>query len=605
MRPSTTTTCRQCGVPLVSGARFCLACGSAISTGGTDALGTVSASANTLSGGTPIGTRMTDADRQAQLSQLLTQATLGEFEILCELGRGGMATVFLAHDLSLDRKVAIKVIAPGLLTAPGAVERFKREARTAGALSHPHIIPIHSVRETDQLLYFVMKFVEGRPLDDIIREQGRLPIRMVQAILTEVGQALAYAHRRGVVHRDIKPANIMLDGEGWAVVTDFGIAKVLEGDSLTVSGSMVGTPYYMSPEQCAGKPVTGASDQYSLGVVAYEMLTGHPPFSGDTIMEIMKGHFFEAPDPIEDARPDTPPGLAEALTRMLSKEAEERWASMDEAVAAMDAVPLAQDDPVRSEMIALARSSESLRRISRLSIPVSPLPAAWTRALPLTTSHPKAGQTDEQPSGEELAEPPDSHPGMAWLKLVALVVVLAGAGAAAALVLRSAAGGAPSPPPVPVEPATIVAQPPAATVDSVVPTDSALAPADTTSVPATGASAPVQAGPSARELAARRQLDAVAYADRLQETLQPLWRATNPTSYEATADDHVVMRIEIDPDGYPTTSDLLSGTDALQDPISGLLQSAAPFEKLPPSFRNELLRLNITFTVQGLWVKLP
>ncbi|MDZ4674740.1 MAG: protein kinase [Gemmatimonadota bacterium] len=605
MRPSTTTACRQCGAALVSGARFCLSCGSPVTAGLTGAPGTVPTSAGTLAGHPSMGARLTDADRQAQLSQLLTLATLGEFEILCELGRGGMATVFLAHDLSLDRQVAIKVIAPGLLTAPGAVERFKREARTAGALSHPHIIPIHSVRETDQLLYFVMKFVEGRPLDDIIREQGRLPIRMVQAILTEVGQALAYAHRRGVVHRDIKPANIMLDGEGWAVVTDFGIAKVLEGDSLTVSGSMVGTPYYMSPEQCAGKPVTGASDQYSLGVVAYEMLTGHPPFSGDTIMEIMKGHFFEVPEPIADARSDTPPGLAEALTRMLSKEAEQRWTSMDEAVAAMDAVPLAQDDPVRSEMIALARSSESLRRISRLSIPVSPLPAAWTRARPLTSSHPKAGQTEELPSIDNSAEPPDGRGAMGWLKVAAAIVMLAGAGAGAALVLRPAAGGAPASSGAPADPTAIVAEPPAAGVDSGVPLDTTPAPAITLPTPAEVVSAQVPTGPSATELAARRELDAAAYADRLQEKLQPLWRAKDPGSYEATADDRVVWRLVIGADGDQKDGELLSGTDALQDQVMELLNSAAPYEVLPPSIRREPLRLNITFTGRGLWVRLP
>ncbi len=614
MRASTTTVCRQCGAALVPEARFCLSCGLAVTASAPAAQNTVATSANTLAGSPR--PRQTDADRQAQLSHLLTQSTLGEFEILCELGRGGMATVFLAHDLSLDRKVAIKVIAPGLLTAPGAVERFKREARTAGALSHPHIIPIHSVRETDTLLYFVMKFVEGRPLDDIIREQGRLPIRMVQAILTEVGQALAYAHRRNVVHRDIKPANIMLDGEGWAVVTDFGIAKVLESDSLTVSGSMVGTPYYMSPEQCAGKPVTGASDQYSLGVVAYEMLTGHPPFSGDTIMEIMKGHFFEAPEPITDGRPDTPPALAEALTRMLSKEAEHRFASMDEAVAAMDAVPLAQDDPVRSEMIALARSSESLRRISRLSIPVSPLPAAWSRARPLTTSHPKFGQADEPAADDDSTEEPGGRASVGWIKVAAAIAVLAGAGAGAALFLRPASGGmavsSGAPPPV-----TVVPSPPAAAVDTVVahdtamltPADSVPAPEETAPVPAAAKPSPAPAGPSAAEQAARRQRDVVEYARGVEARLKPLWNEQDPQNafkdYDVALEERVLYQMVIGAQGGLQDAVRVSGSSKLVGPIMSVLNDGGPYGVPPGSFRREPLRLNVAFTAQGLSVTVP
>ena len=160
-----------------------------------------------------------------------------------------MATVYLAHDIALDRKVAIKVMSPHLLSGEGMAERFKREARTAGSLSHPHIIPIYAVKEAGDLLFFVMKFVEGRPLDGIIREVGAVPFPMAQTIMQQVGSALGYAHRRGIIHRDIKPANIMLDVDGWAMVTDFGIAKVADKEGLTMTGATVGTPSYMSPEQ--------------------------------------------------------------------------------------------------------------------------------------------------------------------------------------------------------------------------------------------------------------------------------------------------------------------------------------------------------------------
>src|SRR5439155_29488 len=155
---------------------------------------------------------------QAAQLDAVRQATLGEYEILGELGRGGMATVYLAHDIALDRQVAIKVMAPALLAGEGMAERFKREARTAASLSHPNIIPIYAVRETEQTLYFVMKLIEGRPLDSIIHEIGPLPIPMVQAIVHQVGSALGYAHKRGVVHRDVKAANVMVDSDGWAVV---------------------------------------------------------------------------------------------------------------------------------------------------------------------------------------------------------------------------------------------------------------------------------------------------------------------------------------------------------------------------------------------------
>jgi len=180
---------------------------------------------------------------------------------------------------------------------------------------------------------------------------------MTQAILAQVGDALGYAHRHGVIHRDIKSANIMLDEEGWAVVTDFGIAKVVQAQGLTVTGVTVGTPTYMSPEQCATEELTGASDQYSLGVVAYEMLTGTLPFQDDSIMSVMYAHFNQKPRPVTDLRPDCPPNLADAVMRMLEKDPARRWASMDDVVAVCGRPSLRHDDPIRREMITLARGT--------------------------------------------------------------------------------------------------------------------------------------------------------------------------------------------------------------------------------------------------------
>jgi len=316
---------------------------------------------------------------EAQLDAL-RRATLGHYEILMEIGRGGMATVYLAHDLALDRKVAIKVLAPALLLmGEGMVERFKREARTAAALSHPHIIPIYAVKDSEHVLYFVMKHVEGRSVDHVIRDVGPLPIAMTQAILAQVGDALGYAHRHGVIHRDIKSANIMLDEEGWAVVTDFGIAKVVQAQGLTMTGVTVGTPTYMSPEQCATEEVTGASDQYSLGVVAYEMLTGTLPFQDDSIMSVMYAHFNQPPRPVTELRPDCPPNLAAAVMRMLEKDPAQRWASMDDVVAVCGRPSLRHDDPIRREMITLAHGTG--RKVGPKT-PTSPIALSRVRTRP-------------------------------------------------------------------------------------------------------------------------------------------------------------------------------------------------------------------------------
>jgi serine/threonine-protein kinase len=230
------------------------------------------------------------------------------------------------------------------------------------------------VRETDRLLYFVMKFIAGRPLDGVLKELGPLPIPMIQMILQQVGSAFGYAHRRGIIHRDIKPANIMIDEEGWAVVTDFGIAKVSQAEGLTMTGMTVGTPTYMSPEQCMAQDVTGASDQYSLGVVAYEMITGRPPFAGGSMMAIMYGHFNDAPPDISTGRPDCPPELRHTVMRMLEKDPAKRWPSMEDAVDSMGEPPAKSDDMMRSQLVELAKKSENTAMLKRYSTPVSPAP---------------------------------------------------------------------------------------------------------------------------------------------------------------------------------------------------------------------------------------
>ncbi len=270
------------------------------------------------------------------------------------LGYGGMAAVFLAEDPRLGRRVAVKVMAPGLMVDSRLVERFEQEARTIAQLSHPNIVTIYEVEQREGLHYFSMSYMPGRSLGDVLGDLVEpLAIDVVRAWLAQVGGALAYAHRAGIVHRDIKPGNILLDGDGNARVTDFGIAKVADEPSLTRTGMLVGTPAYMSPEQCTTGQVEGASDQYSLGAVAYQMLTGAPPFSGNTIA-VLQAHVAQPPRPIRDVRPDCPEELASAVERMLAKEPAARWPGLSAAIGAMGATLPGLGDPVLERMAAYA-----------------------------------------------------------------------------------------------------------------------------------------------------------------------------------------------------------------------------------------------------------
>jgi serine/threonine-protein kinase len=245
-----------------------------------------------------------------------------------EIGRGGMSVVYRARDLRLNRSVAIKVLPPELAHDSAIRARFTREAQTAAQLSHAHIVPIYDVGERDGIAYLVMAMLTGGNLATLLAHEPRLPVEEARRFLREVADALDYAHQRGVIHRDIKPDNILLDREtGRALVTDFGIAWAMEAASrLTVTGIAVGTPTYMSPEQAVGeRALDGRSDIYSLGVLAYQMLTGRVPFTANNSMALLLKHVTERPRSILELRPDTPPAMCEAIERALMKSPEDRW----------------------------------------------------------------------------------------------------------------------------------------------------------------------------------------------------------------------------------------------------------------------------------------
>jgi len=284
----------------------------------------------------------------------LRAALAGRYEVDREIGRGGMACVYRAHDRQHDRDVALKVLRPELAAALGS-ERFLREIRIEARLQHPHILPLYDSGTADGLLYYVMPYVEGETLRERIRREKQLPVGEAVRIAQEVAEALDYAHKHDVVHRDIKPGNILLSG-GQAVVADFGIARaitVADQESLTASGLAVGTPEYMSPEQGTGNSnVDGRSDIYALGCVLYEMLAGEPPFTGRTAQNILARHRQDPPPPLKVVRPTLSPEIAEVVETALAKVPADRYARADQFAAALGR---ALDAPPRARAIGATR----------------------------------------------------------------------------------------------------------------------------------------------------------------------------------------------------------------------------------------------------------
>jgi tetratricopeptide (TPR) repeat protein len=271
----------------------------------------------------------------------LTNALAGRYEILRELGAGGMATVYLARDLRHDRNVALKVLRPELAATLGP-DRFLNEIRIAANLTHPHILPVHDSGEAGGFLFYVMPFIEGESLRDKLAREGELPVPEAARILRDVADALAAAHAQGVVHRDIKPDNVLLSGRH-ALVMDFGVAKAVSEatgrQQLTTVGVALGTPHYMAPEQAAADPhVDHRADIYAMGAMAYELLTGRPPFSGTSSQQILAAHVTEAPQPVTKWRASVPPILAELVMRCLEKKAADRWQHAEDLIPSLEAL---------------------------------------------------------------------------------------------------------------------------------------------------------------------------------------------------------------------------------------------------------------------------
>jgi serine/threonine-protein kinase len=390
-------------------------------------------------------------DSFVKIEELLKKETAGDYQIMRMLGRGGMAVVYLAREVHLARNVAIKVLPPELTFGHG-VERFKREAKTAAALDHPNIIPIYRVSAGGSLFWYAMKFLEGESLEQLLKERGKLPLDESLKILGQVAEALDYAHEHQVVHRDMKPANVMLDNRRRVIVTDFGIAKALSEGTLTASGSVIGTPYFMSPEQGMGKTVTGASDQYSVGVMAYRMLAGKVPFEGDSAIDVLHKHCMVQPPPLETAAPGLPRHVYLAVHRSLDKNPERRFPTVsgfidalrDPSAMSSPAISLSGTAEGEATLVVSASSAADLAT-TPIPIPATSVPGTRPAAAPRTLA-------------PRLARPSKKK---APAALIAGLVVVLGGGAAAAVILTKG-GQAPAPATRTDTTATsTVAQPPA------------------------------------------------------------------------------------------------------------------------------------------------
>ncbi|MGQ0815512.1 MAG: serine/threonine-protein kinase, partial [Gemmatimonadota bacterium] len=264
------------------------------------------------------------------------EALAGRYSLERELGRGGMGVVYLAREVRLDRPVALKLLPAEYAARRELRERFLREARTAARLSHPHIVPIHSVDEVGDFVFMVMSYVEGQTLEQRVRERGPLPVTEAARIMREVAWALAYAHAQGIVHRDIKPANILLEaGSGRALVSDFGIAHVTGQAGLTGAAELMGTAEYMSPEQASGQPLDGRSDLYALGIVGYFIVSGRLPFEGPTLAATLAKQLTQAPAPLSSVAPEVPLAVTQAIDRCLAKDPAARFADGEQLADAI------------------------------------------------------------------------------------------------------------------------------------------------------------------------------------------------------------------------------------------------------------------------------
>jgi eukaryotic-like serine/threonine-protein kinase len=304
----------------------------------------------------------------------------GRYRLDAQIGRGGMSTVYRAFDTVLERAVAIKLMHREIASDSDQLERFRREARSVARLSHPHIVTVidageEAAEDGGSTPYIVLEYVEGETLKDLIRREGALDIPQAIAYAIEIARALGAAHERMIVHRDVKPQNVLIGEEGGAKITDFGIARTLTEEGLTVPGRVLGTTDYVSPEQALGQPVTGQSDLYSLGVVLYEMLTGRVPFSGETPVAVAMSHVREQVPDVQLLRGEVSAATASVVDRAVAKDLDRRYPDADSMVADLE------------EVLAIEASRAGQATGEATSV-LRTLPGRTRRRLPWRLRHP-------------------------------------------------------------------------------------------------------------------------------------------------------------------------------------------------------------------------
>jgi serine/threonine-protein kinase len=376
---------------------------------------------------------------------------LGHYEITGELGRGGMATVYQARQIGLDRMVALKILHPALAEDDTIIRRFEQEARIAANLYHPNILTIYDVGSADGVLFIAMRYVQGETLAQLLRRERPLDPTRGLKMVAQVAAALDFAHSRGVLHRDVKPANALVEPGDVVTLTDFGIARASEGAALTSTRMVIGTPEYMSPEQSRGDPMDHRTDLYALGVMLYEVLSGRPPFSAANTPALLYKHVHEAPPPINQIRPELPAALGDVLNKALAKEPDDRFMSGREMMAAAEVALGAGTLPPPSTTPAVTPAVTTILPSSAVPPPTRPLPSDTRRQQPPTVAgsttvtpppiRPLAttGQTAAQPTRGSLTstgERPRSP--LPWIIGAGVAFLLVGGGVAGWLANRGA-----------------------------------------------------------------------------------------------------------------------------------------------------------------------